>query len=109
MAKNIAPVPADGSAPMGAGAVVNASGAPSKNTMLMPKGHSKSVNPALSPAGPAYVFAPKERCGACYGIQVGFEAHTAPEAGMTQANGRLFQHAINRSAPNFLAGMYSTN
>ena len=109
MAKNIAPVPADGSAPMGAGAVVNASGAPSKHTTLMPKGHSKSGNPAMSPAGPAYTYAPKERCGACYGVQVGFEAHTAPEAGMTQANGRLFQAAVNRSAPNFLAKMYSVN
>jgi hypothetical protein len=106
MAKNIAPAPADGSAPAGSGSVVNASGAPSKHTHLMPKGHSKSVDPNMSPAGPAYVYAPKERCGACYGIQVGFEAHTAPETGMTQANGRLFQHAVNRSAPNFLAGAY---
>lgn len=106
MAKNIAPAPVDGAVPAGAGSAVNASGAPSKNTKLMPKGHSKSVDPAMSPAGPAYVYAPKERCGACYGVQVGFEAHTAPEAGMTQANGRLFQHAINRSAPNFLSGMY---
>jgi hypothetical protein len=70
----------------------------------MPKKDSKSVNPALSPAGPAYVFAPKERNGAQYGIQVGFEAHTAPEAGMTQANGRIFNHAINRSAINFRNG-----
>ena len=106
MAKNIAPVPADGSAPAGAGSVVNASGAPSKHTKLMPKGHSKSVDPAMSPAGPAYTYAPKERGGASYGVQVGFEAHTAPEAGMTQANGRVFQAAINRSAPNFQSGMY---
>jgi hypothetical protein len=93
---------------MGAGAVVNASGAIAKYTKLMPKGNSKSVDPAMSPAGPAYTYAPKERCGACYGVQVGFEAHTAPEAGFTQANGRLFQAATNRSAPNFLAGMYNT-
>jgi len=109
MAKNIAPVPADGSAPMGAGAVVNASGAPSKNTTLMPRGGAQAGDPYAQPSGPAYTYAPKERCGACYGVQVGFEAHTAPEAGMTQANGRLFQAAVNRSAPNFLAGMYSTN
>jgi hypothetical protein len=106
MAKNIAPVPANGSAPAGSGSVVNASGAPSKNTHLMPKGHSKSVDPNISPAGPAYVYTPKERSGAQFGVQVGFEAHTAPEAGMTQSNGRLFQHAINRSAPNFLSGAY---
>lgn len=104
MSKNIAPNPAPGSVAPGTGSVVNASGAPSKNTTLMPKKHSKSVNPALSPAGPAYVFAPKERGGAQYGIQVGFEAHTAPEAGMTQANGRIFNHAINRSSVNFRNG-----
>jgi len=50
-------------------------------------------------------YAPYERTGAAYGIQVGFEAHQAPEAGLTLANGRLFSPAINRSAPNFQAGM----
>lgn len=105
MANTLAPVPAEGSAPMGAGAVMNASGAPSKNTTLMPKKHGKSVDPALSPAGAPRVYAPKERCGACYGVQVGFEAHTAPEVGATLANGRLFSAAINRTAPNFQMGM----
>jgi hypothetical protein len=109
MAKNIAPVPADGSAPAGAGKVVNASGAPSKNTKLMPKKHGKAVNPALSPAGAPRVYAPKERNGAQYGIQVGFEAHVAPEAGFTQANGRILPTAINRSAPNFQVGMSDHN
>lgn len=104
MSKNIAPNPAPGSVAPGAGAVVNASGAPSKNTNLMPKKHSKSVDPAKSPAGAARVYAPKERNGAQYGVQVGFEAHTAPEAGMTQANGRIFNHAINRSSVNFRNG-----
>lgn len=109
MAKSIAPVPAPGSAPAGSGKVVNASGAPSKNTTLMKKGHSKSVDPYTQPAGPAYVYAPKERTGAAYGIQVGFEAHVAPEAGMTQANGRILQNAINRSVPNFRTGMADPN
>jgi hypothetical protein len=109
MAKSIAPVPAPGSAPAGTGKVVNASGAPSKNTTFMKKGHSKSVDPARSPAGPAYVYAPKERSGAAYGIQVGFEAHVAPEAGMTQANGRILQNAVNRSVPNFRTGMADHN
>jgi len=104
MAKNIAPVPADGSAPVGAGAVVNASGAPSKNTTLRPKSHNKDVDPAVQPLG-AHPYAPKERCGACYGIQVGFEAHTAPESGATLGNGRLFSPAINRSVPNFRMGI----
>jgi len=104
MAKNIAPNPAPGSVAPGTGNAVNASGAPSKNTTLMSKGHSKSVDPAMSPAGPAYVYTPKERNGAQYGVQVGFEAHTAPEAGMTQANGRIFTPAVGRTAPNFQGG-----
>jgi hypothetical protein len=104
MAKNIAPAPVAGSAPVGAGAVVNASGAPSKNTKLMAKRHNKDANPANQPLG-KHPYAPKERNGAQYGIQVGFEAHTAPEAGYTQANGRIMQAAVNRTAPNFRVGM----
>jgi hypothetical protein len=104
MAKSIAPVPAQGSAPAGSGAVVNASGAPSKNTKLMPRKNTAAGDPAYQPYGRTQ-YAPKERCGACYGIQVGFEAHVAPEASPTLANGRLFAPAINRSAPNFRAGM----
>lgn len=104
MAKTLAPVPADGSAPAGAGSAVNASGAPSKNTIMRPKSHNKDVDPAMQPVG-IRTYAPKERCGACYGVQVGFEAHTAPEVGSTLSNGRLFSAAINRSAPNFRMGM----
>lgn len=103
MAKSIAPVPASGSAPAGAGAVVNASGAPSKNTKLMPRKGAQAADPAAMPHA-ARTYAPKERCGACYGVQVGFEAHAAPEAGATLSNGRLFSAAINRSAPNFRMG-----
>jgi hypothetical protein len=108
MAKNIAPVPAPGSAPAGAGKAVNASAAPSKNTTLVKKGHSKSVDPYVQPVANR-TYAPKERGGAAYGIQVGFEAHVAPEAGMTQANGRVLQNAVNRSAPNFRTGMADHN
>lgn len=104
MAKNIAPNPAAGAAPAGAGAVVNASAAPSKNTKLAPRKGAQAGDPYRQPMA-TRAYAPKERCGACYGVQVGFEAHTAPEAGLTQSNGRLMQHAINRSAPNFRSGM----
>jgi hypothetical protein len=107
MSKNIAPNPAPGSVAPGTGSVVNASGAPSKNTKLMPKKHSKSVDPSQSPAGAPRVYAPKERGGAQYGIQVGFEAHTAPEAGLTQSNGRIMPHAVNRSSVNFRNGASS--
>jgi hypothetical protein len=108
MAKSLAPIPVDGSAPVGAGLIVNASGAPSANTTLMPKGHSKSVDPAHQPVGKRE-YAPAERGGAAYGVSVGFEAHTAPEAGFTQANGRLLAPAVNRTAPNFSVGSQDAN
>jgi hypothetical protein len=34
-----------------------------------------------------------------------FQKSTAPEAGATQGNGRIFAPAINRTAPNFKDGM----
>ena len=108
MAKNLAPAPVGDSAPIGSANAVNASGAPSKNTILMARKNAQAADPAFQPYGKR-AYAPKERCGACYGVQVGFEAHVAPEAGATQGNGRLFSAAINRSAPNFRAGTADHN
>jgi len=34
-------------------------------------------------------------------------SYAAPEAGMTQANGRLFSAAVRRTAPNFKEGISS--
>lgn len=101
MAKTLAPMP--GSSPSSA-TPVNASAAPSKNTKGMPRKNTASGDPYAQPIG-IRRYAPRERGGATYGVQVGFEAHVAPEAGPTLANGRLFSAATNRSAPNFLAGM----
>jgi len=108
MAKNIAPTPVGDSAPMAVPNVVNASGAPSKNTTLMARKAAQAADPAFQPYGKS-AYAPREVGGASYGIQVGFEAHVAPEAGPTQGNGRLFSAAINRSAPNFQAGTTDYN
>jgi len=103
MAKNIAPLPASGSAPAASGAVNNVSGAPSPHTIVVARKAAQAADPALQPLG-KHPYAPREVSGASYGTQVGFEAAQAPEAGLTQANGRLMQSAINRSAPNFRAG-----
>jgi hypothetical protein len=106
MAKNIAPAPAAGSVPASTNPI-NTSGVP-KQGKLIKKGHSKSVDPYVQPVANR-VYAPKERNGAAYGIQVGFEAHVAPESGLTQANGRMLKQAINRSSPNFRIGMGDHN
>ena len=108
MAKNIAPVPAEGAAPKPALNVVNASGAPSDHTTLVARKNVQAGDPANQPVG-IRTYAPKERGGAAYGIRVQFEAHTAPEAGATQGNGRIFPAAINRSAPNFRDGISDHN
>jgi hypothetical protein len=41
------------------------------------------------------------------GVKVSMPAYTAPEAGLTQANGRLFSAAVRRTAPNFKEGISS--
>lgn len=46
--------------------------------------------------------------GARYGIRVKFSKSTAPEAGATQANGRLFSPAM-KSAPSFKSGIADHN
>ena len=105
MAKSLAPMP--GSSPDSAEAV-NASAAPSKNTTGIPRKNSAHADPAIQPVG-IRTYAPRERNGAAYGVSVGFEAHTAPEAGATLANGRVSQPVVNRSAPNFAIGTHDHN
>ena len=53
----------------------------------------------------SHVTADGHRAGARYGIRVGFAKQVAPEAGATQGNGRIIPPAVNRSRPNFSAGM----
>jgi hypothetical protein len=42
--------------------------------------------------------------GASYGIRARYMRQTSPEAGATQANGRMFKSVVNRTNPNFEAG-----
>jgi hypothetical protein len=51
--------------------------------------------------------AKKATGGAAYGITAKIPAYKSPEAGPTQGNGRLFQAAVNRTAPNFRDGINS--
>lgn len=88
--------------------VKNASAEPSEHTILEARHNLQAGDPAIMPHGPR-TYAPKERNGAAYGVRVAFQAHTAPEAGATLANGRVFPAAVNRSAPNFAAGIEDHN
>jgi hypothetical protein len=84
------------------------SATPERGTQI-PKKHSKSVDPAMSATGRRSNVM-YERTGAHYGVSVRVAAPLVnPEAGATQSNGRLFSHAIKRSAPNFRDGMTDHN
>jgi len=76
--------------------------APEKGKLMKKKG-AQAGDPSIKDAG--HRSHVKARSGARYGIKVGFEKQTSPEAGATQGNGRLIPPAINRSKPNFTAGM----
>ena len=75
---------------------------PEKGKLVKKKG-AQAGDPSIKDAG--HRSHVKARSGARYGIKVGFEKQTSPEAGATQGNGRLIPPAINRSKPNFTAGM----
>lgn len=67
-----------------------AAGDPAAQPMARPTGRQ------LPPGG--------ERMGAAYGIKVNYTSQTSPEAGATQANGRVFKSAVMRDRYNFNDG-----
>jgi len=71
---------------------------------LMKKKNTAAGDP-YKMAKPSRKFVTVERAGARYGIKVGFQKQTSPEAGATQGNGRIISSAVNRSRPNFNDGM----
>ena len=83
----------------------DASGKPEKGK-LEKKKNTQAGDPSIKDAGHrSHTTADGHRAGARYGIRVKFGKQTSPEAGATQGNGRIIPPAINRSKPNFTAGM----
>ena len=74
-----------------------------KGTLVKKKG-AQAGDPTKM-AKPSRTKTMIERAGARYGIKVGFQKQTSPEAGATQGNGRIIPAAVNRSRPNFNDGM----
>jgi hypothetical protein len=100
--KNPAPLAPSSDAPYSGDMVENASAEPSVHTTLVPKKHSKSVDPAAQPtANRVKVMA---HSGAKYGIRAKVQGGIDPAAGATLGNGRLFTSAVNRTSPNFTDG-----
>ena len=86
----------------------NASGSKPKiasveNGTLVKKKGAQAGDPTKGPTN--HRSHVKARSGARYGVRVGFQKQTSPEASSTQGNGRIIPPAINRSKPNFSAGM----
>jgi hypothetical protein len=101
--KNPAPLAPTSAEPSNATGSKPRAAMPEKGT-LMKKKNTAAGDPTKM-AKPSRKNTMVERAGARYGIRVGFQKQTAPEAGATQGNGRLIPPAINRSKPNFSAGM----
>jgi hypothetical protein len=101
--KNPAPLAPTSAEPSNATGSKPRAAMPEKGT-LWKKKNTASGDP-YGMAKPSRKFVMAERAGARYGIKVGFQKQVAPEAGATQGNGRLIPPAINRSKPNFSAGM----
>jgi hypothetical protein len=100
--------------PMGTDAIDSASFPSATDTgkaTLVPKGNSKSVDPtAGGKANRSNILSPAvgkgpERNGARYSVSVNTVIPTAPEAGFTQASGRIISPTTNRSRKVFDDGM----
>lgn len=74
-------------------------------TLVKKKGaQAADPYPQPKPSRSNRLISASERGGAAYGVRVGLTASVAPEAGKTQANGRIFQSAVNRTSVNFQGG-----
>ena len=78
---------------------------PEKGTLMKKKNTAAGDPTKMAKPSRKFVTADGHRAGARYGIRVGFQKQTAPEAGEIQGNGRIIPPAVNRSKPNFSAGM----
>lgn len=81
----------------------DASSAPSANTTHVKKKGAQAADPTKM-AKPSRKFTTATG-GARYAIRVKFQKTEAPEAGATQANGRILPSAMGGQAPSFNAGM----
>lgn len=74
-----------------------------KGKLVKKTGNAKGASDPYTQAKPSRTKTTASG-GARYGIRVKFQKSTAPEAGATQANGRIIASAVNRSKPNFTSG-----
>jgi hypothetical protein len=77
-----------------------------KSGKLMPKKNTAAGDPAVTNPG-VRANAPYsgEKKGAAYSIKATYMKQTAPEAGLTQANGRVVSPAITRQKDSWSQGL----
>ena len=104
--KNPAPVAPASTAPTASSSAKARVAAPEKGTLVKKKNTAAGDPTRMAKPARSNVSG---NSGARYGIRVKFQHSVAPEAGSTQANGRLFSAAVKRSAPEFKAGQADHN
>jgi len=103
--KNPAPIAPTSAEPSNAAGSKPRIAMPEKGKLMKKTGNAKGGTDPYKQAKPSRTKVMVERAGARYGIRVGFQKSTAPEAAATQGNGRIIKAAVNRSRPNFNDGM----
>ena len=77
-----------------------------KSGTLVPKKNTAAGDPAITnPGVRAHAPYAGERKGAAYSIKATYMKQTAPEAGMTQANGRIVSPAVVRQKDSWAQGI----
>ena len=77
-----------------------------KSGTLVPKKNTAAADPAVTnPGTRANAPYAGERKGAAYSIKATYMKQTAPEAGLTQANGRIVSPAIVRQKDSWAQGI----
>jgi hypothetical protein len=109
--KNPAPIAPASTAPIASSSAKPRYSAPEKGTLIKKTGNAKGGTDPYVQDKPSrkFVTSPGASGGARYGVRVKFQQTTAPEAGATQGNGRIFASAVARQAPEFGAGMKNYN
>lgn len=104
--KNDKPLAPASTAPVATSSAKPRYSAPERGTLVKKTGNAKGgIDPYAQPK-PSRPNVLRPRNGAAYGIKVGIgAAQVAPEAGMTQSNGRLVRPAMNRQRPSFQEGV----
>lgn len=108
--KNKAPIAPTSTAPSNASGSKPRVAPVVKGTLVKKKGAQAGDPTKMAKPARSNVMSPDAKhAGARYAIRVKFQRSIAPEAGATQANGRILPSAMKSQAPSFSEGMADHN